>query len=137
MVTNAIREMLKSNPTPAELDLETLASCIAACAACAQSCTACADACLGEQQIDMLRRCIRLNLDCADACTTTERILSRQVQPPMELFRTQLQLCALACRLCAEECEKHAGRHEHCRICARSCRQCEQACNAAQAALAG
>jgi hypothetical protein len=34
----------------------------------------------------------------------------------------------LACRLCADECERHAGRHEHCRLCAQACRTCEHAC---------
>ncbi|WP_328468742.1 hypothetical protein OHA21_52575 [Actinoplanes sp. NBC_00393] len=33
-----------------------------------------------------------------------------------------------ACTACADECESHAGRHEHCRICAEACRVCEQAC---------
>jgi hypothetical protein len=42
-----------------------------------------------------------------------------------------LETCALACRLCGEECERHAGKHEHCRICAESCRRCEQACREA------
>jgi hypothetical protein len=36
--------------------------------------------------------------------------------------------CALACRLCAEECEMHASNHEHCRIWAEHCHRCEQTC---------
>jgi hypothetical protein len=39
-----------------------------------------------------------------------------------------LEACAEACRICAEECERHAGDHEHCRVCAEACRRCEQAC---------
>ena len=35
------------------------------------------------------------------------------------------------CGLCAEECEKHASTHEHCRICAEHCHRCEQACSEA------
>ncbi len=77
----------------------------------------------------MLRRCIRLNQDCRDICVTTGSILSRQQQPDMELIKQQLETCAMVCRLCAVECEKHASMHEHCRICAESCRACETACN--------
>jgi hypothetical protein len=40
----------------------------------------CADACLGEQDVQMLVCCIRLNLDCADVCATTGRLLARQVE---------------------------------------------------------
>jgi hypothetical protein len=42
-----------------------------------------------------------------------------------------LQACALACNVCGEECEKHASKHEHCRMCADACRRCEDACNRA------
>jgi hypothetical protein len=44
----------------------------------------CADACLGEEKVEMLRRCIRLNLDCADVCNATGRMLSRQQEPDLE-----------------------------------------------------
>jgi hypothetical protein len=44
---------------------------------CAQACTACADACLSEQNVADLAKCIRSNLDCADICDTTGRVLSR------------------------------------------------------------
>jgi hypothetical protein len=43
-------------------------------------------------------------------------------------MRQLLEVCAAACRTCAEECERHAGHHEHCRICAEACRRCERAC---------
>jgi hypothetical protein len=35
-----------------------------------------------------------------------------------------LDVCATACRLCGEECERHSSRHEHCRISVDSCRSC-------------
>jgi hypothetical protein len=31
---------------------------------------------------------------------------------------------------CAEECERHAEHHDHCRVCAEACRRCEEACSA-------
>ncbi|GAB7046643.1 four-helix bundle copper-binding protein [Catenuloplanes indicus] len=39
-----------------------------------------------------------------------------------------LNACSQACTACGDECESHAGMHEHCRICADACRACEQAC---------
>ena len=77
----------------------------------------------------MLARCIRLDLDCADICDATGKILSRQTATEPQMLRASLQACAEACRLCAEECENHAEHHEHCRVCAEACRRCEQACN--------
>jgi hypothetical protein len=44
------------------------------------------------------------------------------------VLRGAIELCALACQLCAEECDKHARHHQHCRICAEECRRCYQAC---------
>ena len=102
--------------------------CIEACFECEQCCVACADACLGEEQLDMLRRCIRLNLDCPDACAATGRMLSRQTEPDWELLHGQIEACASACRICAEECDRHADKHEHCATCANCCRRCAEAC---------
>jgi hypothetical protein len=34
----------------------------------------------------------------------------------------------IACRACAEECDKHAQMHEHCLVCAEACRKCEEEC---------
>jgi hypothetical protein len=130
-------EMLTSSPSRVpETDVVTLARCVEACFDCGQACASCADACLGERDprsLDHLVRCIRLNLHCADVCLTTGRLLSRQELP--ELARAIVETCALACRLCGEECERHADHMEHCRVCAAACRHCEQACNRLLAAL--
>ncbi|PZR52449.1 four-helix bundle copper-binding protein [Xylanimonas oleitrophica] len=112
-----------------------LVACIEACLGCAQSCTACADACLSEEHVGELRRCIRLNADCADVCSTTAAVLSRQTSPDLELVRAVLQACMTACAACGTECEQHAQMHEHCAVCARACRACEQACRALLAEL--
>ena len=82
-----------------------------------------------------LRKCIRTNLDCADICATTARVLSRHTGYDANLTCAQLQACAQACKSCGDECEQHAGHHEHCRICADACRACEQACNELLAAI--
>ena len=88
-----------------------------------------ADACLAEDMVAELRGCIRTDLDCADICEATGRVVSRQTEPDMGLLRAQLQACVAACRACGDACEQHAGMHEHCRVCAASCRRCEESCN--------
>ncbi|GGK92919.1 hypothetical protein Sme01_59430 [Sphaerisporangium melleum] len=117
---------------PADLgriDRQALAACIEACFDCAQTCTACADACLSEDAVTELVRCIRTNLDCADICATTGRVLSRHTGYDANLTRAQLLACVQACKSCADECDRHAGMHEHCRVCAEACRRCQRACD--------
>ena len=63
------KEVLETHPAPAQLDRDLLARCIDECLACQQSCTACADASLAEDDVEEMRRWIRLCLDCADVCT--------------------------------------------------------------------
>ena len=130
------QQMIQTHPSGAALDQNTLVECIGACFDCAQASTACADACIAEGDIGMLGRCIRLDLDCADICDTTGRILSRQIAFDQSMVRAVVEACGQACRLCAEECEKHAEHHEHCRVCADACRRSEQACNDVLSALA-
>ncbi|GAA5534305.1 four-helix bundle copper-binding protein [Deinococcus aluminii] len=131
-MTQDVQAMLQTHPQPQTLfDQGALAECIAACFDCAQTCTSCADACLGEQgHLTHLVHCIRLNLDCADVCGTTGRVLSRLTQPDQNVLRAQLQACVAACRACGDECERHARdmNMQHCAVCAESCRRCEQAC---------
>lgn len=122
-----VQQMLSSHPTAAAGGNAPLIACIEACYDCAQACTVCADACLGEEEVAELRRCIRLDLDCADICQATGRIASRQSGADRTLYQI-IESCREACRRCAEECERHADRHEHCRICAEACRECESAC---------
>jgi hypothetical protein len=77
--------------------------------------------------IERLKPCIRLNLDCADVCLATGARTGANEQ----ILRQMLQVCAAAWQVCGEQCQGHAGPHEHCRICAESCRRCEQACHEA------
>jgi hypothetical protein len=118
-----------------QLDKAVLAECIEACFDCSQTCTACADACLSEDMVANLTKCIRSDLDCADICDTTGRVLSRHTGYDANLTRAVLESCVLACRTCGDECLRHAEMHEHCRICAEACRRCQQACEAVLAGL--
>jgi len=121
--------MLKTYPQDLRgIDRDKLAACIEACIECAQACTACADACLGEDAVAQLIKCIRTDLDCADVCEATGRVLSRHTGYDANLTRNVLQVCAATCTACAQECDSHATRHEHCRVCAQVCHRCARAC---------
>jgi hypothetical protein len=131
----SVEGILKTHPRPASVDTAALARCIDECGICDADCTICADACLAEDDVAAMVRCIRLCLDCADACHSTQRILGRQTDPDPATQRAALEACLAACRACAEECERHAQHHEHCRLCAEECRRCERACEDLLAAL--
>ncbi len=133
-MTNAAA-MLETYPKSINLDRELLARVVDAALGCSQTCTACADACLSEDMVAELTKCIRTNLDCADICATTARVLSRHTGYDANITRTQLEACIQACKSCGDECEEHAGMHEHCRVCAEACRSCEQACRELLASL--
>lgn len=133
---NLAGRMLESYPRDFNVDASVLADCITACADCATACTLCADDCLSEQNVAELVKCIRTDLDCADICATTGRVVSRQTEYDANITRSVLEACITACRSCGEECRRH-GEHgmEHCRICADECDRCRRACEALLAAM--
>ncbi|MBO0733002.1 MAG: hypothetical protein J2P49_01510 [Methylocapsa sp.] len=55
------------------------------------------------------------NLDCADICDTTGSLVSPRTGSKTGVLY-MVETCALAFRVCVEEREKHAGRHDHCRV---------------------
>jgi hypothetical protein len=73
------------------VDKEKMRACIEACVECAQACTTCADACLSEDMVAELTKCIRTNLDCADVCDATGRVLSRHTGYDANLTRAVLE----------------------------------------------
>jgi hypothetical protein len=120
--------MIASHPQMRGQSKGEFVHCIEICFDCAQACIACADACLAEDDLSELRTCIRRNLDCADICAATGAIASRSSGSNEAAVRFVLQACAELCKLCGDECESHAARHEHCKICASVCKACEKAC---------
>lgn len=124
-------QMISTHPDVKGQTNDALIRSIEECYDCAQACISCADACVVEDSVVHLRQCIRLNLDCADICLATASIGTRRTGSNEELLRSTLETCALACRQCADECERHADKHGHCRICAEVCRRCEEACDGA------
>jgi hypothetical protein len=123
-----VHQMISSHPDVQGSTADRLLACIEECFGCAQTCTSCADACLAEPMVDRLRQCIRLNLDCADICLATGTMASRRTGSNVAVLRAVIQACEAACRACGEECQGHAGEHEHCRICAEACLRCADAC---------
>ncbi len=130
-----IQQMLHAHPHPAAANGQEALACIEACLECTTTCTTCADACLAEKNAGELVGCVRLNLDCADVCAITARLLARPSHRDQPALRAQLQACAAICRACADECSRHAPHMEHCRICADSCHACVQACESMGGAL--
>jgi hypothetical protein len=127
--------MISTHPHMDGRGNDALIRCIEACYDCGQACTSCADACLGEEMAAQLAQCIRLNVDCADVCIATGSVASRRTGTNELIMKRMIEICAEACRLCGDECAKHAAQHEHCRICADACRHCEQACREAAATV--
>ena len=128
-----VREMIDTHPDAGGGTADELITCIEECYSCAQACTVCADACLAEEMVADLRQCIRLDLDCADICAATGAMASRRTDANAPVLAAVVGACAEACRVCAAECRRHAGHHEHCRICAGACDRCERACTEALA----
>jgi hypothetical protein len=75
----------------------------------------------------MLSRCIQLDLECAEACYASARLMGLNGEHASAFCIT----CAEICDACAEECEKHAEHGmDHCRRCAEECRKCAEECRA-------
>ena len=120
--------MLDTYPGTCGVDAAVLAAAIDALSDCAQACTADVDADLSEQNLAEMVTCIRLCLNCADICTATLGVASRQAQYDANTTKPLLRACVAICRSCGDECERHAPHHEHCRVCEQACRRCEEAC---------
>lgn len=91
---------------------------------CSAACNHCATACLDEQDVKMLSRCIKLDIDCAQVCSLTASLLARGSEHGEHLMKE----CAEICNACADECEKHTHM-EHCKKCAEACRACAEECS--------
>jgi hypothetical protein len=129
------RQMLNTYPHAFTVDAGVLVATIDALSECAQACTADTDADLSEPNVAEMVKCIRLCLHCADICTATVGVVSRQVEYDANVTKPLLEACTSICKSCGDECEQHAAMHEHCRVCAEACRRCEQACRELLAAI--
>ena len=103
---------------------ENYLSCIEACHACTVACHHCAASCLRDPELEAMKRCIALDLDCAETCAYAAAMMARDSQ----YARAICALCAKVCEECGTECAKHEA--QHCQECARACQECAQVCRA-------
>jgi len=122
------RQLLDTHPGTLNADAGVLAAVLGALSDCAQACLADADDDLREQDLTEMVKCIRLCWDCADVCTATLGVVSRQTAYDADVTRPLLEACIATCKSCGDECDRHAQHHAHCRVCEEACRRCEQAC---------
>jgi Domain of Unknown Function (DUF326) len=101
---------------------QTFEECIKACLDCMKACNVCYDACLGEEDVQMMTDCIRLDRECADFCA----LAARSMQSNSPFVRQICILCADICEACGNECKKHG--HTHCQRCADACFKCAEEC---------
>jgi len=92
-------------------------------AECVHACNYCFNACLEEEDVMMMKNCIRLDKECALVCQATLGL----IYPGSQFKKEVLDLCEKACESCAEECNKHPM--DHCKECARVCEECAKACS--------
>ena len=137
-MTHHIGRMIDAHPAGPDraLDKEKLTACIGACFECAPGLYRVRGrvSCRGHDR--RAHALHRTDLDCAEICAVTGSVLSRQTGTNDEIVMALLETCRTACRVCAEECKRHAHMHEHCRRCAEACRRCESACAELAASLA-
>lgn len=129
------RQLLGTYPRATTADIAVLAAAIDALNDCTQACTACATGDLSERNVADMVTCIRSCLDCADVCTATGAVITRQTGYDVPAAKLLLDACTAFCSSCGDECERHARMHEHCRICGEACRRCETACRELLAAM--
>lgn len=130
-----LRKIFSSHPNPASDAGDVAHALVAAASECSQVCTACADACLEGPDPAAMRKCIRNNLDCAEICEVTARLISRPGEQDREVLRAQLEACSKACRACASHCERSSDASTYCGICAEACLANAKACDDMVAAL--
>jgi len=117
-----LHEILDVHPQRIQMDKDVVSECISQLCSCRNVCIVCADACLASPDVKDMTRCVRSSLDCGDICGITAEVLLRQIEPNWKLSRKLLEACIATCRICGEECQKHADEHEYCRVCAKACR---------------
>lgn len=112
---------MDQNPalSPSSRDVD---ACLAACRACADACNRCAAACLAEDQVQMMARCIALDMDCAEVCALAAALIARNSPHA----GAACAFCATVCEACGKECGQHEA--DHCQACAEACRACAADC---------
>ena len=90
-------------------------SCLDACLKCGAACNHCAAACTKEEDVQMMAKCIQLDMECAVICFAAAKLMSLNSDRSKDICF----ICADICNECANECSKHDANH---------CKECSQAC---------
>ena len=120
----SIKEMIQDHPQVGADYTPELGEAIRHAMYCAAICNSCVDACNAES-MDM-SECIRKCSDCSDICQAVSTVAARRTHGNTAVIKSLLEACILACKVCAEECDKHDN--PHCRRCAQMCRECFEDC---------
>ena len=102
--------------------LDEYKKCIEACYLCATACDNCAASCLDEENLEMMREWIKLDMQCANICRLAAQFMTLNSGSAQDLCR----LCADVCQKCGDECGKH--EHDHCQDCSSACHHCAEQC---------
>ena len=81
-----------------------------------------AAACLAAPDVEAMRACVALNIDCAQLCEVAAGGLARS----SSVSGVTCLACSSVCSTCADECARHSNAH--CQQCAAVCRTCAQLC---------
>lgn len=102
--------------------LDEYKKCIEVCYLCAAACDNCAASCLEEKNLEMMRVCIKLDIQCANICRLAAQFMALNSEVAKELCR----VCADVCQRCGDESGRH--EHDHCQDCSRACKRCAEQC---------
>jgi hypothetical protein len=94
------------------------------CTDCAQTCRACAEA--HADNAKKFAKYIAACLECAETCEATAKALLLHKNGIKNIQQAQLEACVIACRLCAQICERLGEKIECFKACAESARRCEE-----------
>ena len=128
------RQMIDSAGAAPEPAHAELAAVIDALRECEQASNACA---MAMVEVGGMVTEVRRDLDCADVCDATQRVLSRGPAADAHLEAALVQACILACQASSEACGRHADHLEHCRLHSESATRCADGLRTLAGSLAG
>ncbi|WP_024372305.1 four-helix bundle copper-binding protein [Exiguobacterium sp. ZOR0005] len=104
------------------MERDSIEETISAIIDCMRASNHCFSKSLQEEDVLMVKECIRLTRECADVCTLALNALETD-----SAFAKPIgALCAQVCDTCAVECGRHLM--DHCQQCADACLRCAEAC---------
>lgn len=126
-------QMLQARPDERSVDHAVLGEAIDSLSEAVVATTNCADSCLVVEP--PVIECVQVCSDAADVAAATARVLSR-TGPTVEGSRRLVDAAAMILSECADECERHADHHSHCRLCAEACRRAQRSLGHLQTEIA-